>query len=547
MKAQTKRLANQPKDVHRSSRILRTLLDATHEAMVVLDEEGDIVFANAAAHRIWGYADSGLEGLPLNRLFAPKFEFLQLQHGGLRHGVTTESEGCRADGSLFPVEVNIREMEVDGYFYRLVTADDEVANREMDAARQQVATFESLERFASGLAHELNNVLTGVLGNIHLAMEESGRRGRLQPALLEAAHNASLRARELTKELLEFAKGEPPEACATSLRQLVRENCLIALSGSRMKCEFDFAGDLTAAYLDPAQFGQVIHQLVTFAADATGHSGMLKFHAENRLVESDEDAFGGELMYGNYVVLSIRLPLQMADREMEHLFEPYARFGQGCSGLSLAISRSIVKRHSGHMTVEDDEDGLAVALYLPASVDVAQDTVTPLSSGVPSSQGAKVLVVDDQQLVRLVLQRSLEGAGHRVTACENGEEAIEIYADAERGGDRFDVVFLDVTIPGGMGGGETCRRILEIDPLAACVVISGNTADEIMTNYQAYGFVDHLSKPFDVDILERLVESLVEDRDAVSEQVAEEEEDEDPVALPFSDNIVEIDFSSPDR
>lgn len=531
------------KDIYRSSRILRSLLNATSEVMIAIDEEDVIAFANDAACATWGYEQSGLDGLHLSELFSPQFEFVQLGQSLPTDSKLINVEGRRKDDTAFSSQIKIQELEDDDYVFRVLTArpGEATAGGNQDSHRSE--KFESLERFAAGLAHELNNVLTGVLGNIHLAMEESGRRGRLQPALLEAAHNASLRARELTKELLEFANGEQPEACPVNLQQIVRENCLIALSGSRTKCEFDFADDLEAAFIDPAQFGQVIHQLVTFAADATGHSGDINFHAENRLVETQESSFGGEIIYGNYIAFSMEIPLSLTPREVDRLFEPYSRPLQYASGLSLAISRSIIKRNHGILTAEAHPDALIVEMHLPASVDFPQESISSLESGVPSFSGANVLVVDDQQLVRLVLQRSLEGLGHRVTACADGDEAIEAYADAMENGDRFDVAFLDVYIPGGMGGGETCRKLLEMDPDAACVVISGNTSDDLMTNYQDYGFIDHLSKPFDVDTLGLIVETAAKECHTVEFNAADE--DEDPIALPFSDNIVEIDFSSP--
>tara|TARA_R110002096_G_scaffold4493_11_gene20857 strand:- start:9293 stop:10948 length:1656 start_codon:yes stop_codon:yes gene_type:complete len=534
------------KDIYRSSRILRSLLNVSSEALVAVDEDDVIAFANEAACRLWGYDDSAMDGLHLPELFSPQFEFIQTGQPFSAECMLINVEARHCNGSFFSPQLKIQELQDDGHVFRVFTAQPNNPEEDNEVFRQRSAAFESMERFASGLAHDLNNVLTGVLGNIHLAMEESGRRGRLQPALLEAAHNASLRARELTKELLEFANSQQPEACAVNLQQVVRENCLIALSGSRTKCEFDFAEDLEAAFIDPAQLGQVIHQLVTFAADATGHSGEIQFHAENRLVESPESAFGGEIIYGNYIAFSMEIPLQLTNREVERFFEPYSQASQFSSGLSLAISRSVIKRNHGILIADAEADKLKIEMHLPASVDLPQETFTPVTSGVLDTKGAKVLVVDDQQLVRLVLQRSLEGLGHRVTTCADGEEAIEAYIDAMENGDRFDVAFLDVYIPGGMGGGETCRKLLEIDPDAACVVISGNTTDDLMTNYQDYGFIDHLSKPFDVDTLGLIVETVAKECRAIEFRTAEEDE-EDPIALPFSDNIVEIDFSSPDR
>jgi len=525
-------------------------LDASREAVVAADAGGHIVFANAAAQRLWGYAQQPISGRRMKSLFPAQFEFPRFSGALSGAEATAHAEGVRADGSSFPVRLIIKELEIDGATHTVVHAQSTAGEPEAEQARTQAQTFEALEQFAAGLALELNNVLTGVLGNIHLAMEESGRRGRLQPALLEAAHHASLRARELTKELLEFARGDRPEPVPTALPQLVRENCLLALSGGRVMPDFEFARDLSAVLLDPAQIGQVIHQLVTFAAQSIGHSGKLHFRAVNVGIHSREDTLGGQVYPGDYVRLDMRLDGAVFTREeVAHLFEPYSRRGNPSAGLSLAICRGIVKRHGGllHSTLSRSGDQLTLHLLFPASTGRPEQTITQLDSTLPVVGGAHILIMDDQQMVRVFLQRALEGMGHRVTTALHGEEAIQKYQTALERGDRFDLAFLDISIPGGMGARQACRELLNLDPTARCVVISGNTSDEMMVDHQAFGFAGRLDKPFDVNEMQHLVEDLTHDKPDYFERMVEEEEDEDPVALSFFDNIVEYDFRSADR
>ncbi|MFT5467990.1 MAG: two-component system cell cycle sensor histidine kinase/response regulator CckA [Verrucomicrobiales bacterium] len=527
------------------------MIDSARESLVLIDDHGEILFANVAAGQLWGYDEGEMAGLNLKQIFAPQFEFLQVQQGAAIAGVDTDAEALRADGVLFPVAVNLRELDLDDGVCRLLSASDDFTGREREQSQLQRHSFDALEQFAGGLAHELNNILTGVLGNIHLAMEECGRRGRLQPALLEGAQNAGLRARELTRELLEFARGDRPEQCAVNLVDLIQENCHIALSGSRSKVEYSFGDDLAAAYLDYAQFGQVIHQVVTFVDELTGHSGKLDIHCENRHVVSDEDTYGGELLLGDYCALSIQAEgIRLTAEEVDHLFQPYARRGDSISGLALSICRAIISRHGGVIQASAAAGGkLTVELIIPASSDLPTRTVTPLETGVPNIGGAHILVMDDQQMVRTVLQRSLEALGHRVTACGDGIEAIDIYAEALERGDRFDLVFLDISVPGGLGAQETCEELIQMDNLATCVVISGDTSDELMLDHGAFGFVGRLDKPFDVNQLSTLVDDIVGDREdyvpRIESENALDEEEEDALALPFEDNIVAFDFNSP--
>ncbi|MEM7014177.1 MAG: response regulator [Verrucomicrobiota bacterium] len=535
-----------------SSSALRSLLDNSREALAVVGEEGTIIYANRSAHQLWGYEDSDMSDLRLSELFAPQFEFVQFQNAALSEGVDTDAEARAADGSLFPIQVNLREidLELGSGSYRLLSAIDDRCARERETARLQRHSNDALEQFAGGLAHELNNILTGVLGNIHLAMEECGRRGRLQPALLEGAQNAGLRARELTRELLEFASGDRPELCAVSLTDLVRECCHVTLAGSRTKYEIDIPSDLSAAYVDFSQFGQVVHQVVTFADELLGHTGEIRISAENRFVESEEDSFGGELPLGDYCALIVETSdANLSSEEMHHLFEPYSRRSDSYSGLALAISRAIITRHGGIIHGSAAAGGaFRLEIIVPASTDLPTKTVTPLDSGVPELNGANILIMDDQLMVRKVLQHALEALGHRVTACVDGLEAIDLYAESLERGDRYDMVVLDLLIPGGVGGRETCEELLQMDPMANCVVISGDTSDEVMLDHNAYGFVGRIDKPFDVTQLSKIVDEFAGDREDYvtrSESFRTIEEEEEDIALPFEDNIVAIDFQSP--
>ena len=135
------------KDILRSTRALRAVIDASREALVLIDDNGEILFANAAAGQLWGYEPPMMVGLNLGQLFAPQFEFLQVQQGAASEGIDTDAEALRSDGGLFPVEVNLREIDLDDGSCRLLSASDDFTGRDREQARVQRHSFDALERF----------------------------------------------------------------------------------------------------------------------------------------------------------------------------------------------------------------------------------------------------------------------------------------------------------------------------------------------------------------------------------------------------------------
>lgn len=534
------------KSFSRSARFLRALLDSEREGVLVVSPEGKIVFANRMAEELWRYDSAKLTGMQVSQLFYRQIALIDLGSNPPHVPKPIRVEAVQGDGGLIGLEVQLRHLPFEDQDYRVLTVQPLALRIEEEVVQEEIRVFESLEVFASGLAHEINNILTGIMGNLHLALEHVGRNaGRLEPTLLEGAYSASLRAREVTRELFQMARGDQPVQGANALPQLICEASLMSLAGSRVQMEYEFAPDLRAAFIDAAQVGQVAHQLLRFAAERMGHSGRLRVKARNFRVDPGDSGFGGELIPGDYVMCSITIPdCSLVATDCARLFEPYRVPGIALTGLSLAICRSRVRRQGGLLRAESEEGGdLRLEIYLPACREVANRAVTLLRVDVPRQEGCRVLVMDDEELVRVVLKRSLEGLGHRVEAVADGESAVAAYLEAKEQGDRFDVVFLDLRVRSGTGGKEACRELLELDPLATCVLISGSVGDEAMIDPLGHGFVENLEKPFDLHEIGKVMNRVLERMgrgDSSADPVFE-----DPVALDAEmepSNIVPVDF-----
>jgi PAS domain S-box-containing protein len=531
----------------RSSRFLAALLETAPEAVIVLDDDDRVLFANGEALRLWGAEADSLEGSSLARLFAPGFAFLRLD-AAPGETFATEAEARRGDGARFTVRLSLRRMPETGGGHRALWVKPAGWHRAEAAAEDQRLTRRALETFSAGVAHDLNNVLTGVLGNLHLAREDRSRHGRQWHTFLDGSHEAALRGRELARHLLEFAHGEAPLPVPCALSRLARESAQFGLTHSRVRLEWEFGPESGHALADPTQIGQAIHQVASCVSAWSGPSagGRLALSVRQETVSSAEDTRGGLLLPGDYVVLTLTAPhLWIAPADLARLFDPYAEVAGLPAGLKLASARALTERQNGCLRAEPAAPGIAFHFHLPACPDASAVAPVPLDLNLPDP-GIRVLVMDDEQLVRLVLQRMLESFGHRVHAVADGEEAAEAYRLAMQRGERFDLVILDLRIPEGPGGRETCRRILELDPLATCVASSGSAYDDAMTDCHEHGFCGVLEKPFDPSILAALVHELTEPAGTASGSAETVPWEDEPFAL-GRENVLEVDFRNPDR
>jgi signal transduction histidine kinase/ActR/RegA family two-component response regulator len=358
--------------------------------------------------------------------------------------------------------------------------------------------LESLGLLAGGIAHDFNNLLTVLIGNISLIRLDGGLTGESAQSLDQAA-KAAARARDLTQQLLTFAKGGSPLRAAVSLPEIVKEVAEFATRGSKVSCRFDLPADLWPANVDKGQVGQVVQNIVINAIQAMPDGGRVDVALSNQQVD---DEFEGVLAPGRYLRVDIRdhgPGIPQAD--LTRIFDPYFTTKQQGSGLGLATVHSIVKKHAGHITVDAAPgQGTTFHVWLPAAEAGAvprSDSVHPAPKP-DKGGGARVLVMDDEQFIRDLAGSILKRHGCAVTTVADGAAALREYARGRDDGAPYNLVILDLTIPGGMGGRQTMEELLRLDPGVRAIVSSGYSNDLVLANYQAHGFRGMISKPYDV-------------------------------------------------
>jgi len=374
---------------------------------------------------------------------------------------------------------------------------DVTAVRKLEVELQKTHRLESISLLASGIAHDFNNILTGIFGYIGLAQLEVPPSSRVYNRLANAERAIS-RARDLSSQLLTFSRRRTPQKKVVSMQQLLMSEVEFALRGSTVSCSFSIPGNLGLVEIDEVQISQVIHNLVINAVQAMPNGGNIYVAGENILID---DKASIPLSRGNYIKISLKDEgIGIPQDHLIKIFDPYFTTKQQGSGLGLSIAYSNIKNHGGLLTVEAEiGKGATFHFYLPMST-LAK--VSEMEPNMPLEMGnGKILVMDDDVLVRNSLEEMLTKLGYEVETSCHGGEAVEKFRHAQSLGKSFRIAILDLTIPGGMGALETMRKLVEMDPQIKAIISSGYPLNDVMQEFQRYGFAGVLEKPFKLKML----------------------------------------------
>ncbi len=368
----------------------------------------------------------------------------------------------------------------------------EIVERErMESELSKVQKMESISLLAGGIAHDFNNLLGSVIGNLSLALhdlapDDAARRQ------LENAERAALRAQDLTRQLLTFSRGGAPVKKTIALGAVLTEAAGFSLLGSRVLHEIRVPKDLWPVDADEGQMMQVFNNLLLNADQAMTNGGVVRISAENIVLGENQVP---PLRAGRYVKIEFRDEgTGIPPEHLGRIFDPYFTTKQKGSGLGLAATYAIIRKHDGYITARSElGKGSIFHVYLPASTGV----VRPAAREAPSAGGnGRVLIMDDEEDMRTTTGDMLKRLGYTVDFAREGGEAVEKYRTEAEAGRPFDVVLMDLTVPGGMGGKEAVRKLLEIDPRARAIVSSGYSQDPVMADFREYGFRDVVVKPY---------------------------------------------------
>ena len=497
--------------IKESLRLRQQILDTIPSPIFYKGIDGRYQGVNQAFLRFYGKTMDQVVGKGVHEVFAKEIadKYLQMdqelyQHPGIQvyEFHSYDADGQRREMSLHKATFVDKDGSIAGIAGIMI---DITEAKKAAEERLRFSKLESLSTLAGGIAHDFNNILMIILGNIGLAGldEKIGPQGQESLAQAEAA---CLRAQSLSQQLLTFAKGGLPIIKTISLDRVLKESTNLALSGSMTRFEFSLPEGLWAVKADEGQMAQVITNLVINADQAMPGGGVIKIGAENIWVGKGSDL---PLAPGKYVKLTfadqgIGIPAKYLDK----IFDPYFSTKQKGSGLGLATAFSIIQNHAGYIKAESTVgEGTTFHLYLPAAETgpLAEEQEKPQWT---KGQG-RILVMDDEEMVREVLGRMLEHLGYEVDVASDGSEAIEKFVQAKEAGQPFAMVILDLTIPGGMGGKETIQKLLEIDPRIKALVSSGYSEDQVMGDYAQYGFCEVITKPYRVVELSKILQKIM--------------------------------------
>jgi nitrogen-specific signal transduction histidine kinase/ActR/RegA family two-component response regulator len=369
--------------------------------------------------------------------------------------------------------------------------------KKSETERLTTSKLESLGTLAGGIAHDLNNILTVISGNIGLAQIEAPVDSGNLLGFLSKAGQAAQHAAHLSNQLLTFSKGGAPLKKVVSMGELLEHSAEFALYGSNLRADFDIAIDLWKAEVDAGQIEQVVNALMLNAREAMPQGGTIRVRARNIIFEENTSA---PLPAGRYIKVSISdRGLGISEELRTKIFDPYFTTKPTGTGLGLAISYSVVKKHGGLLLLENSSlDGSTFAFYLRASessAKVASEALT--TSGRPFHYNhQRILVMDDEEAIRELTSQLLGTLGYEVTAVPDGLEAVRLYERSLRKGEHFQAVILDATVRGGMGGVATIERLRSMDPKVNAIICSGYSDEAALSEFLAYGFRGALPKPF---------------------------------------------------
>ena len=384
------------------------------------------------------------------------------------------------------------------------TVQDVTEHRKMEAEILKAQKLDSIGVLAGGIAHDFNNLLLGIIGNVSVAKTYC-RPGEKVAEMLDEIEKAALRTKGLTRQLLTFSKGGQPLREPVSMEQIARDTAHIVLRGSSVSCDYSFPDGLWPVVADQGQLSQALNNIILNSMQSMPDGGVVKISSGNLEVTEGAPL---PLRPGRYVKTTIEdrgfgIPVKLLPK----VFDPFFTTKQKASGLGLAVTYSIIKKHQGHIGMDSEPGtGTAVHVYLPASkVEPAGKEKETIFLG-----SGRVLVMDDEELVRDVASEMLKVLGYEAEFATEGREAVDMYAAALAQGRPFDLVILDLTVPGGMGGKETMKKLMEIDPGVKAIVSSGYSKDTILAEYRKFGFSGVIAKPYRVSEFSKAVKSTLQ-------------------------------------
>ncbi len=495
---------------------LAITLRSIGDGVITADNQGSVILVNKIAEKLTGWSQQEAAGQTLDNVL----RLVDTKNGT---PITNPAWEALSTGSHIELSGNVSLIAKDGSKREIADSAapifdisskivgvvlvfrDVTEKLRLEKEVLKIQKLESVGVLAGGIAHDFNNLLSAILGNINLVRRELEKNSHPY-ALLAEAEKASHRARYLTQQLLTFSKGGEPLRESANLAEIINDNAKFTLRGSNIQYTLQTPDDLWQVNIDPGQIGQVIQNIIINSRQAMNEDGgYIEITAENCC-----SCTSNKILSSGCVHVTIKdngpgIPANI----LERIFDPYFSTKQKGSGLGLAICHSIIQKHDGILVVESPPGkGTHFSIRLPVSHTISPPQTASENIAIASKKQLHILVMDDEQMLLNLAQEMLTVLEHSVETASNGSDALNLYQKAMETGNPFDVVIMDLTIPGGMGGKEAGTRLLQIDPRAKIIVASGYSNDPVMADYQNHGFSAMLIKPFLLSELKEVLAAI---------------------------------------
>jgi len=505
-------------NLRESEETYRLLAETAREIIITSDMGGKLTFINPEGLEMSGYSESEVCTLSLTDILSSD------QYDGIvspdsssddrkNRLILYDAQFLTKSGGVVPVEISsatlIRENQLYGF---MLTARDVTWRKQIEEDHKRIEKLEAIGVLAGGIAHDFNNILMAIVGNASMAKQYADKEGRVFP-LLSAIEEACRRASDLTHQFLTFSPGGKPLKEKGPIADILREACAEELKGSAISCQIHIADDLSDVEIDSQLIRHVINNIVANAREAMPSGGILSIHADNFLLRQDPSIADLPLPPGHYVRLSLKDEGEgIAETQLPRIFDPYfstkeigARKGKG---LGLTIVHSIIQKHHGHIQIQSTPgQGTTITLYLPVFQEESEAALS--SENRESSEKKRILLMDDEVMIREITGEMLRHLGYDVECAENSDQTLDLYHQGIKSNKPYDAAILDVHIPDGVGGIETLQRLRTIDPGVKAIVSSGYSMDSVMTDYRKYEFAGCLAKPYRLEKLEKTLHDVL--------------------------------------
>jgi PAS domain S-box-containing protein len=497
---------------------LGVMLRSIGDGVIATDLDGSVLLINNAAEALTGWRRDEALRQPLASVFQTVDPVTRRRCPSAIPGAGCDASGSRRSTVLVARDLTERPIEEcaaplrdgEGRTIGMMLAFRDISDAlQVHEERERAGRLASLGLLAGGIAHDFNNILMAIMGNVSMARATMVQ-ASATTALVEA-EQACVRARQITWQLLTFSKGGVPVKKTVAIGRVLEEAAAIALCGSSVTCALDLSPGLWSIEADETQLVQVFTNLLINAQQSMPHGGVVSVRAENVVELTSKSKHALRVEAGRYVHISIAdQGIGIPKEHQSRIFDPYFSTKQRGSGLGLATSYSIVKNHGGLIGVDSQlGHGTTMELHFPASA-MRDDGCHARALVVSSGRGQpRVLVMDDEAVVRSLAANMLEFLGYDAEIVDNGSAAVERFKRAVAHHRPFDAVMLDLVVPGDMGARETIHHLTEIDPAVRAVVVSGYVQDAAVSSYRDYGFTAAMHKPYTLQDLRATLENVI--------------------------------------